>query len=133
MKAIELEKVSLTDMEKILTTDNKYSLLVNRLTTNKKYSFLNRENLTQPTEMDLSLKQKTFSRYSGFLKSPLNFRHFQKKMILIADVFPKLRTKKDVVRSISNKSRFRRPLDREHGKRTETLLQSERQLLCHIY
>ena len=30
--------------------------------------------------MDLSLKQKTFSRYSsGFLKSTLYFGHFQKK------------------------------------------------------
>ena len=30
--------------------------------------------------MDLSLKQKTFSRYSSrFLKSTLNFGHFQKK------------------------------------------------------
>ena len=50
--------------------------------------------------MDLSLKQKTFSRYSsGFLKSTLYFGHFQKKkMLLIADVFPKLRTPKDGAR-----------------------------------
>ena len=50
--------------------------------------------------MDLSLKQKTFSRYSSrFLKSTLNFGHFQKKKKdSYSDVFPKLRTPKDGAR-----------------------------------
>ena len=54
--------------------------------------------------MDLSLKQKTFSRYSSrFLKSTLNFGHFQKKKKKkkkesYSDVFPKLRTPKDGAR-----------------------------------
>ena len=46
-------------------------------------------------------------------------------MTLIADVFPKLGTPKNVVRYMSEKSRFRRPFEREHGKRAQTLLQSE--------
>ena len=34
----------------------------------------------QPTPMQLSLKQETCSQYFyGFLKSSLNFEHFQKK------------------------------------------------------
>ena len=56
-------------------------------------------NLTQPIHMQLPQKQKTFSQFFfKFLKSILNFEHFQKKMTLIADVFPKLRTPEDVVR-----------------------------------
>ena len=49
--------------------------------------------------MHLSEKQKTFSQFfCAFFKSSSNFEHFQKKMTLIAYVFPKLRTPKNVVR-----------------------------------
>ena len=55
-------------------------LLVKTLTDDEKYSFLYRENLTQPIQILLSQKRKTFSRFfSAFLKSTLNFAHFQKK------------------------------------------------------
>ena len=55
-------------------------LLVNTLTDNDKYSLLYRENLTQPIQILLSQKQKTFSHLlSSFLKSKLSFAHFQKK------------------------------------------------------
>ena len=55
-------------------------LLVNTLTADDKYSLLNRGNLTQPIQILLSQKQKTFSQFfSAFLKSTLNFEHFQKK------------------------------------------------------
>ena len=50
------------------------------LSADGKYSLLNRDNLTQPIQMQLSRKQKTFSEFFGaFLKSSLNFAHFQKK------------------------------------------------------
>ena len=50
------------------------------LSADGKYSLLNRDNLTQPSQMQLSQKQKTFSEYfCAFLKSCLNFEHFQKK------------------------------------------------------
>ena len=55
-------------------------LLVKTLTDDKKYSLLYRENLTQPIQILLSQKRKTFSTFfSSFLKSTLNFEHFQKK------------------------------------------------------
>ena len=38
-------------------------------------------------------------------------------MTLIADLFPKLRTPKNVLRYMSKKSRFKGPFDRQHGKR----------------
>ena len=55
-------------------------LLVKTLTDDEKYSLLYRENLTQPIQILLSQKRKTFSRFfSAFLKSTLNFENFQKK------------------------------------------------------
>ena len=75
-------------------------LFVNTLTDNDKYSLLNRDNLTQPIQILLSQKQKTFSVFlSTFLKFTLNFEHFQKKkMALIADIFSKLPSPKKVIR-----------------------------------
>ena len=55
-------------------------LLVKTLTDDEKYSLLYRENLTQPIQILLSQKPKTFSEFfSAFLKSTLNFEHFLKK------------------------------------------------------
>ena len=53
-------------------------------------------------------------------------------MTLIADLFPKLRTPKNVVRYMSKKSRFKGPFDRQHGKRVQRLLQSDPQHRYHI-
>ena len=72
---------------------------VNTLTDNDKYCLLYRDNLTQPIQILLSQKQETFSQFlSEFLKSTLHFVDFQKKMTLIADVFPKLPSPEKVVR-----------------------------------
>ena len=74
-------------------------LFLNTLSDDDKYSLLYRDNLTQPIRIHLSQKQKTFSQFfSPFLKSTLNFEHFQKKINLIADVFPKLPSPKKVIR-----------------------------------
>ena len=55
-------------------------LFPNTLSADAKYSLFNRDNLTQPTQMEVSRKQKTFSDFfSAFLKSSLNFEHFLKK------------------------------------------------------
>ena len=55
-------------------------LLVKTVTDDEKYSLLHRENLTQPFQILLSQKQKTFSEvFSEFSKSTLNFEHFQRK------------------------------------------------------
>ena len=74
-------------------------LLVKTSTDDEKYSLIYRENLTQPIQILLSQKQKTFFEFfSAFLKSTLNFSHFKKKMTVIADVFAKLGTPKQVIR-----------------------------------
>ena len=55
-------------------------LFPNTLSGDAKYSLFNRENLTQPIQMQISRKQKTFSDlFSAFLTCSLNFEHFFKK------------------------------------------------------
>ena len=53
-------------------------------------------------------------------------------MTFLADLFPKLRTPKNVLGYVSKKSRFKGPFDRQHGKRVQTLLRSEPQHRYHI-
>ena len=76
------------------------------------------------TQMHLSQKQKTFSEFfSAFFKSALNSEHFQKKMTLIAYVFPKLPTTKNVLRQMCKSFRIRERLDRRHSKWAKALIQ----------
>ena len=51
------------------------------MTVNDKHYMLNRENLRQPIQMQLSEKQKTFSQFFffAFLKSIFDFKHLQTK------------------------------------------------------
>ena len=55
-------------------------LFLNILSTDHKYSLLNRDNLRQPTQIELSQKQKTLSQFvAAFLRTRLNFENFQEK------------------------------------------------------
>ena len=55
-------------------------LFVNTPTLDAKHYLLNRDNLTQPIQIQLSQKQKPFSEFFfAFSKSILNFKHFAKK------------------------------------------------------
>ena len=55
-------------------------LFVDTLTVNDKHYLLNRDNLPQAIQMQLSQKQKTFSEFFFvFLKSILNFKILTKK------------------------------------------------------
>ena len=55
-------------------------LVVHTWTDDDKYSLLYRDNVTQPIQILLTEKQKSFSHFSSsFLKSTLNFDHFAKK------------------------------------------------------
>ena len=55
------------------------------------------------------------------------------QMTLIADVFPKVQITKKVIREMPKTSHFRGAFDKQYGKRAQTLLQSGRQYLYHIY
>ena len=75
-------------------------------------------------QMHFSQKERISSQFfSAFFQSALNSEHFQKKMTLIAYVFPKLPTTKNLLRQMSKSPRFREPVDRRHGKWDEALIQ----------
>ena len=57
----------------------------------------------------------------------------RKVMTLIAYAIPSLGTAKHVVKQMSKTSCFRRSFNRQHGKQSQTLLNSERQHLYHNY
>ena len=82
-----------------LDTWNFFSRFLNTLTTGDNYSVVTRDNWMQTIQMHLSQKQKVFSEFfAAFFEFALNFKYFQKKMTLIAYVFPKLPTTEDVLR-----------------------------------
>ena len=92
VQVIELQK-SLIDTWKFFTP------FLNILTADDKYSLISKDKLLQTIQMHLSLKKNIFSQFfRAFFESALNFEHGQKKMTLIAYVFPKLPTRKDVLR-----------------------------------
>ena len=53
-------------------------------------------------------------------------------MTLITDLFRKLRTPKNMVRSMLKNSSFRVCVEKQHGKGAQTLLKFEGQPLYHI-
>ena len=79
----------------LLETWKFFSCFFNTFTANDKYSLISTDNWMQTIQTHLSQKQKIFSEFfSAFSESALNFQDFEKKMTLIAYVFPKLRTTK---------------------------------------
>ena len=96
-------------------------LFLNTLTANDKCSLLNRDDLRQPIQMKLSQKQITlFEFVSAFLKSRLNFEHFQKKRC-----FSQIQKVQKVP--------FHRTLRKATCKGKQTMLKSEPHHLYHIY
>ena len=70
----------LTSKKSLLVISKISRMFPNTLSGDAKYSLLNRDNLKQPIQMQLSQKQKNFSHFfAAFLKSSLNFQHFLKK------------------------------------------------------
>ena len=73
-------------------------LFFNILTVKDKYYLLNRGNLTQPIQIELSQKQKTFSEFFFvFVICILNFQHLPKKDGLVVDVFLEIPALKNMV------------------------------------
>ena len=67
-------KKSLLVIHKILT------LFANAMIVDDKHYLFNRDNLTQPIQMQLYQEQKSFLEFLfAFLKSIINFKHLQKK------------------------------------------------------
>ena len=67
------------------------------------------------------------------MKSSSNFKHFQKKKIVIANVFPKLQTVKDLVRPLSKKRCLRTSFESQPVKGFENLVKSALEHFYHIF
>ena len=92
VKVIELQNF-------LLDTWKFFRPFLNTLTTDDRYSLISKNKWMQTIQMHLSAKLKILSElFCEFFEYVLNFEHFQKKMTLIAYVFPKLPTTKDVLR-----------------------------------
>ena len=64
----------------LLLTCQTLEPLVNTLAADDKYPVLNRDNLRTSIQIPLSQKQTTFpENFAAFLKSTINFEHFEKK------------------------------------------------------
>ena len=84
--------------------------------------------------MILSLKPKTFSDslyYFWNVHQILNI--LKKKMIVIATLFRKLQTVKDLVRPLFKKHRFRNSFDNQHVKESQTLVKFASEHFHHIF
>ena len=83
----------------VLLINKTLRLFVNTFTVDGKHYLLNRDNLTQPIQMQLYQNKKLFLNiFLAFLKSIFSFKHFPKKMTLINDVFPEIPATKDMLR-----------------------------------
>ena len=74
-------------------------LPVNTLAADKKYLVLHRDNLTTPIRVQISEKLKAFCQlFAAFLKSRLNFKHFEYKNNLHRFCIFEVTDSKNVVR-----------------------------------
>ena len=113
------EKVSLIYMKML-------GLLVKTLATDEKYLVLDRDNLTIPIQMQLSQKEKSFSPiFASFLGVQLKFKRYEQKDDTLMFCVSEITDQENVVRSMRKKFHFRRPFDKQHGKRAQALLKSE--------
>ena len=79
-------------IHKILT------LFANTLIVDEKHYLLNTDNLTEPIQMQLYQKQKSFAEFFfAFSKSILNFNHSPKKMTLIDIALTEIPAPKNMV------------------------------------
>ena len=92
--------VKVSELQKFLFDTWKFFRpFLNSLTADDRYSLISKNKWMQTIQMHLSQKPKIFCElFCAFFASVLNFEHFKKKMTLIAYVFPKLPTTKDVLR-----------------------------------
>ena len=107
--------------------------LVNTFTDDEKYSLLCRENLTQPIQILLSQKRKTFSQFFyAFSISALNFAHFQKKDDSHSRCISQITVSEKGEYINVCKKPFWKSLQKKHGKRAQRLLKSAERYLYHI-
>ena len=108
-------------------------VFVNRLTADGKHPVQDRDNLQVPIQMILWEKRKTFSQFFlTFLESTSNFKLFEKRIIVTANVFPKLEIEKILLRPLSRERRFRKRFYSQHVKASQILAKFPCDRFCHV-
>ena len=109
-------------------------VFVNTLTSDDKYPVEDSENWPLSIQMQLSEKQKKFAEFFvQFLESRSNFKSFEKKMMVIANVYPKLQTVKKFVKTLSENQRFRTSFRCQHVKAPQILAKSPWEHFYHVF
>ena len=109
-------------------------VFVNTLTADVKYPLQDCENLQLPIQMQLFGKRKKFSQFFvPFLESTSNFKHFEKRIIIIANVYPKLQKVKILLRPHSNKRCYRTRFDSQHVKVSQIFAKFPWVRLYHVF
>ena len=92
------------------------------------------ENLPLPIQMQLYEKRKFFLKFLVYFWNLYeNSNIFNKKMIVIANVFPKLQTVKNFVRPLFKKRRFGTRFDTQHDKVSQVLEKSPWERFYHVF
>ena len=111
-----------------------FGVFVDTLPANPKYPVEHYENMRLPIQMQLSEKRKAFSQFFvSFLESTSNFKHLKKKMMAIANVFPKFQTVKILVRPLSKNCGLRKRFDSQHEKVSQILAKSPGEQFFHLF
>ena len=85
-------------------------------------------------QIQLSEKRKNFSNFLfHFFNLHQIFDILKKKMIVVANVFPKLGNVKILFGPLSKNLRFRTRFDSKHGKVSQILAKSRWERFCHVF
>ena len=122
-----LENISLIDVWN-------HRVFVNIWTADYRYPVPDCENLSFPIQIQLSSKEKTFSWFLFHLWNlHLISNIFQKKKIVIANVFAKLATVHGLVTPLTIHRRLKTSFDSQHVKWYQTQVKSSWEHFYHIF
>ena len=109
-------------------------VFVNTLNPESKYPVQDGENLEIPIQMQLSEKRKTFSQFFlPFLELHQFLNILKREMIVIANIFPKLETVKNLVRTLSKEQCFKTGFGSQHVKASQILAKSPWEHFYHVF
>ena len=106
----------------------------NTFTAESKYPVLDGENLQIPIQMEISQNDKLFLNFLfNFWNLHQILNTLKKRMIVTAKVFPKLKTVKIFVRTLSKKRHFRTRLESQHVKTSQIFAKSPWKRFYHVF
>ena len=109
-------------------------VFITTLIADDKYRVQDCENLPLAIQMQWYEKQKNFSQFFvPFLESTWNFKYFENKVIVIANIFPELQNVKISARPLSKKHRLRKRVDSQHVKASQILAKSPGKHFYHVF